>query len=94
MFYVALLVCVYFKTISYYFDVSGIESTRNWRITYLIYFVLKFFGFLRFLSCMLLCLLILNQGKMPPGKISPGKNPTQQECLLHILYFRNTSYEN
>ena len=64
-----LLICANFKTVSYYFCVSGIESTRNWRITYLFYFVLKFLGFSRFLFCVLLCLLIWNQGKLPPGKI-------------------------
>ena len=66
-----LLICAYFKTASYYFCVSGIESTRNWRwrFTYLFYFVLKFLGFSRFLFCVLLCLVIWNQGKMIPGKI-------------------------
>ena len=63
-----LLICAYFKTVSYYFCGAGIESTRNWRITYLFYFVLKFLGFSRFLFCVLLYLLIWNQGKMPPGK--------------------------
>ena len=37
------------------------------------YFVLKFLGFSRFLFCVLLCLLIWNQGKMPPGKIVSWK---------------------
>ena len=69
MFHVTLLICAYFKRVSYYVCVSGIESTRNWRITYLSYFVLMFLGFSRFLYCVLLFLLIWNQGKMPPGKI-------------------------
>ena len=74
-----LLICAYFKKVSYYFCVSGIESTRNWKITYLFYFVLMFLGFTRFLFCVLLCLLIWNQGKMPPGKrLSPGKKPNRK----------------
>ena len=67
------LMCAYFKAVSYYFCVSGIKSTRNWRITYLFNFVLKFWGFSRFLFCVLLCLLILSQEKMPPGKIVSWK---------------------
>ena len=75
MFDVILLICAYFKTVSYYFCVSGIESTSNWRITYSFYFVLKFLSFSRFLFCVLLYLLILNQGKMLPGKIIYWKKP-------------------
>ena len=80
MFHITLLICAYFKTIGYYFCVSGIESTRNWIITYLFYFVLKFLGFSRFLFCLLLCLLIWNQGKKPPEKLSPGKKPHRKNA--------------
>ena len=51
------------------FRVSGIESTRNWRITYLFYFVLKFLGFLRFFLCASLSLNLESRKMMPPGKI-------------------------
>ena len=80
-FYVTLWICAYFKKVSHYFCVSGIESTRNWRITYVFYFVLKFLGFSRFLFYVLLCLFILNQRKMPAGKIlSPGKKPQRKNA--------------
>ena len=41
------------------------------------YFVLKFLGFSRFVFCVLLCLLIWNQGKMPLGKIVSRKKVSQ-----------------
>ena len=93
MFHVTLLICAYFKRVSYYFCVSGIESTRNWRIIYLFYFVLKFWGFSRYLFCVFLCLLIWNQGKMPPGKIFSWKKsfkermPTPHDTLLEQVIF-------
>ena len=45
------------------------------------YFVLMFLGFSRFLFCVLLCLLILSQGKTPPGKISPGKKSHRKNAF-------------
>ena len=69
MFHVILLICAYFKTVSYYFCVSGIDSTSDWRITYFI--CVEVFGFLKiFILCLSLSLNSRkNQGKMPPGKI-------------------------
>ena len=81
VFHVTLLICAYFQTISYYFCVSDIESTRNWRITYLFHFMLKFLGLSRFLLCVRICLLILNQEKCLLERLSPGKNASQKECL-------------
>ena len=78
MFHVTLLICAYFKRVSYYFCVSGIESTRNWRI--IVLFCVEVFGFSRFLFCVLLCLLVWNQGKMPPGRLSPGKKPNRKNA--------------
>ena len=50
-----------------------IESTRNWRITYLFYFVLKFLGFLKtFIHCAYLSVNFESR-KMPPGKIVSRK---------------------
>ena len=73
MFHVTLLICAYFKTVNYYFCVSGIESTRNWRITYLFHFVLKFFVFLKiFIACTCLSLNFESR-KMLPGKIVSWK---------------------
>ena len=75
-----ILICAYFKTVSYYFCVSGIESTKSWRITYLFYFMLKFLVFPKFLFCVLLYLLIWNQGKVPPGKIVSSKKPHRKNA--------------
>ena len=69
VFHVTVLIFAYFKTVSYYFCVFGIESTRNWRITNMFYFV--YFG-VSFVFCLSL-FEILNQGKMPPGKIVSWK---------------------
>ena len=86
LFHVILLICVYFKTVSYYFCVSVIESTRNWKITYLFYFVLKFLGFSRFLFCLLLCLLIWNQGKCLLERLSPGKSLIERMPTPHFVF--------
>ena len=83
---VTLLICAYFKTVSYYFCISGIESTRNWRITYLFDFLLKFWDFSRFLFCVLLCLLIWNRGKMPPGRLSLEKSLIEKMPTPHFLF--------
>ena len=80
MFYVTLLICAYFKTVSYYFCVSGIESTRNWRITYLFYFS-EVFGFLKiFILCASLSL-----------NLESRKNASWKDCL-HEKPHRKNAY--
>ena len=79
MIHATLLICAYFKTESYYFCVLGIEITRNWRITSLVYFVLKFLGFSIFLFCVLLCLLGGHGGRVvtlsPPTSEAGVRSP-------------------
>ena len=47
-------------------------------LTFLFY--VEVFGFLKIFICVLLCLLILNQGKMPPGKIVSWKKPHRENA--------------
>ena len=67
---VTLLICAYFKTLSYYFCVSGTESTRNWRITCFI--CVEVCGFLKiFILCASLSL-----------NLESRKNASWKDCLL------------
>ena len=71
MFHVTLLICVYFKTVSYYFCVSGIESTRN-KYYLLVSFCVEVFGFLKiFTLCVSLSLYLESR-----------KNFSWKDCLL------------
>ena len=74
MFHVTLLICAYFKTVSYYFCVSGIESTRNWRITYLFYFCVEVFVFLK----------IFILGASLSLDLESRKNASLKDCLWEI----------
>ena len=90
MFHATVMICAYFKTISYYFCVFGIDSARNWRIAYML--CDQVFGFLK-IFMIIFCLSlseILNQGKLPPGKIVSWKKASSKECLLqHFVFQKN-----
>ena len=84
MFHVTLLICAYFfETVSYYFCVSGIESTRNWRI---VLFCVEVFGFLKiFISCASLSLnLVSLLERLSPGKKPHRKNDYSTFCISVI----------
>ena len=70
------LICAYFKTVSYYFCISGIESTRNWRI---VLFCVEVFGFLKmFLLCDSLSL-----------NLESRKNASWKNCVLEKPHRKN-----